>query len=125
MDDVPAACFGYWEGLNDPEAHRELLSHAEQWAREKGAKKLYGPINFSTYYAYRIRTEGFWMNLRFPGECYNPEYYQSLLEGLGYTERESYLSLAQMIMRFPPLRRLLRFISEAQFGRVKGNGPDA
>ena len=57
MDDVPAACFGYWEGLNDPEAHRELLSHAEQWAREKGAKKLYGPINFSTYYAYRIRTD--------------------------------------------------------------------
>ena len=93
MDDVPAACFGYWEGLNDPEAHRELLSHAEQWAREKGAKKLYGPINFSTYYAYRIRTEGFLDEPPFPGECYNPEYYQSLLEGLGYTERESYLSL--------------------------------
>ena len=39
MDDVPAACFGYWEGLNDPDVHRELLSHAEQWAREKRRKE--------------------------------------------------------------------------------------
>lgn len=83
----PVAYFGYWESVNDLEANRPLFSALEEWAREKGATRLYGPINFSTFGAYRIRTGGFEQGA-FPGEPYNPSYYQDLLRGLGFETNE-------------------------------------
>ena len=106
MDGGPAAVFGYWEGMDDLEAHRAVLSFAEEWARERGARRLYGPINFSTYYAYRIRTEGFLDEPPFPGECYNPKYYQGILESLGFQMRESYLSLRPNDYAFPAFEKI-------------------
>ena len=127
MDDVPAACFGYWEGLNDPEAHRELLSHAEQWAREKGAKKLYGPINYLDLLCVSNSDRRvFWMSLRFRASATILSTTSRCLRASDTpSENPIYLS-AQMIMRFSAFEKVAEATeAEAQFGWVKGNGPDA
>ena len=92
MDEVPSACFGYWEGLNRTRGSSRGFEIYRNLGARAGAKKLYGPINFSTYYAYRIRTDGFLDEPPFPGECYNPKFYQSILTAQGYSTRETYLS---------------------------------
>lgn len=97
----PVAYFGFWETINDLETNQQLFRAIEDWAREKGAKRLYGPINFSTFGAYRVRTGGFEQGA-FPGEPYNPSYYSSLMEGLGFQTNEdlNYLSFPVDIPAF-------------------------
>ncbi len=91
VDGERAAFFGFWEGVNDVALHRELFQALRDWARAQGATRLYGPINFSTYGAYRLRLDGF-EDGAFPGEPWNPAYYPALLEQQGFTQRYGYLS---------------------------------
>lgn len=86
-----AAFFGFWEGTQDLSAHRELFSALEEWARSKGVQRLYGPINFSTFGANRLRLDRF-DERSFPGEPHNPAYYPGLMDALGYQSRYSYVS---------------------------------
>jgi len=83
INDEAAAFFGYWEGMDDLAAHQSLFAEFEQWAREQGAQKIYGPINFTTFGSYRLRISGFEQGA-FQGEPWNPTYYPALLETLGY-----------------------------------------
>lgn len=91
IDGESAAFFGYWEGMNDPAAHQRLFDALREWARQRGAKRIYGPINFTTFNAYRLRTDGFESGA-FPGEPWNPPYYADLLEQAGFDIRYRYLS---------------------------------
>jgi GNAT superfamily N-acetyltransferase len=91
IDGEPAAFFGYWEGINEPAAHHRLFDALREWARQRGAKRIYGPINFTTFNAYRLRIDGFESGA-FPGEPWNPPYYASLLEQCGFDIRYRYLS---------------------------------
>lgn len=91
IDGEPAAFFGYWEGTNDPSAHERLFNALRDWARDQGATRLYGPINFTTFNAYRLRLDGF-NDGAFPGEPWNPPYYSQLMEQLGFDIRYRYLS---------------------------------
>lgn len=83
IDGQPTAFFGFWESLDNPEANRQLFAEAEDWARDQGARRMLGPINFSTFFPYRVRLSHF-ASGAFPGEPYNPPYYPALLEALGY-----------------------------------------
>lgn len=87
----PVAFFGFWEAVEDVDANRELFAAVEAWARSHGAKRLYGPINFSTFGANRLRLDTFELGC-FPGEPYNPAYYPALMEQLGYTRGMRYYS---------------------------------
>lgn len=91
IDGEPAAFFGFWEGVDDLVAHRQLFDALKDWAHAQGATRLYGPINFTTFNAYRVRLDGF-EHGAFPGEPWNPPYYASLLESLGFSTRYRYLS---------------------------------
>jgi hypothetical protein len=91
IDGEPAAFFGFWEGMDDISAHRDLFQELSQWAASQGAKRLYGPINFSTFSAYRLRLDSFEAGC-FPGEPWNPAYYPALMEKLGFDRRYRYLS---------------------------------
>ncbi|NNM52251.1 MAG: hypothetical protein HKM02_08505 [Pseudomonadales bacterium] len=86
-----AAFFGYWETMNVPEANATLFNALKTWAEAKGAKKIYGPINFTTYGAYRVRLDAFEAGA-FPGEPWNPPYYAELMQSLGLTSCYRYLS---------------------------------
>jgi hypothetical protein len=88
----PAAFFGYWESIGDPEAEAALMARACDWAREQQCETLYGPINFSTALAYRLRIGAEPGAIPFPGEPYNPVAYPSRLLALGFTEHQRYLT---------------------------------
>lgn len=91
VDGERVAFFGFWEGLHDLAAHRRLFEELAAWARSQGATRLYGPINFTTYGAYRLRLDAF-EHGAFPGEPWNPPYYATLLEALGFDLRYRYFS---------------------------------
>lgn len=80
----PVAFFGFWEALDDSAANRDIFGAVESWAASHGAKRIYGPINFSTYGANRLRLDTIALGC-FPGEPYNPPYYPVLMEQLGYS----------------------------------------
>lgn len=83
IDDLKVAYFGFFEAINDPDVVDALFAIVEKWALAHGVLRIYGPVNFNTFGAYRIRTQGFEEGA-FPGEPYNPPYYQALLEERGY-----------------------------------------
>ncbi len=81
---TPAAYFGYWETMGDEAADDAIFQAAADWAKERGAKDLCGPINFSTFGNYRIRTRFEEGGIPFVGEPQNPMYYESILDRLGF-----------------------------------------
>ena len=84
-NEEPVAYFGYWETEDDQEVNRALFADLEEWARAKGAKAVYGPVNFSTYQDYRLRLTFENQGGPFLAEPYNPSRYNGLLEELGYS----------------------------------------
>lgn len=92
IDGEAAAFFGYWEcAENSLAANQALFDALRDWARAQGATRLYGPINFTTFGAYRVRQDAFAAGA-FPGEPWNPPHYPSLLAQLGLAIRYTYQS---------------------------------
>lgn len=83
IDGRRTAFFGFWDALDDLEANQRLFREFEHWARAQGADQVVGPINITTFGNYRVRLNAF-EHGAFPGEPYNPPYYASLLEAMGY-----------------------------------------
>jgi len=91
IEDESVAYFGFWETVNDAAIASLLFSQFEQWAKEQGASRVYGPINFSTYQNNRLRIDAF-EQAPFIDEPYNPSYYPELLTGQGYDIKYKYLT---------------------------------
>ena len=91
VESKQVAFFGYWETVDAVDPNRDLFESFEQSARSKGAERVYGPINFTTFGPYRIRLNTFEAGC-FPGEPYNPSYYATVLDQLGYTVAGRYMS---------------------------------
>ena len=77
--------FGYFEACPEKACTEKLMQASEEWLREKGKKRIEGPINLNMLAGYRFQTAGFDMQA-FPGEPRNPKYYPDLLCSLGYRE---------------------------------------
>ncbi len=75
--------FGFWETTDSLKHNETLFAELEAWAKQKGAKHIFGPINFSTYQANRLKLDAF-DEPSFQGEPRNPSYYPNLLKQLGY-----------------------------------------
>lgn len=75
--------FGYFETCPEWACAKKLMQACEEWLREKGKKRIEGPINLNMLAGYRVQTAGF-DTPAFPGEPRNPEYYPGLLDSLGY-----------------------------------------
>jgi len=91
IDGETVAFFGFWESINALQPNQQLFQALSDWARAQGATRLYGPINFNTFGAYRVRLNAF-DGGAFPGEPWNPDYYPQLLDELGLNLRYRYLS---------------------------------
>jgi len=107
---APGAFFGYWETDGDPAADRALFDRVADWARREGATRLYGPINFTTAHGYRVLLDGERDALPFAGEPYNPAWYGSELQSLGFALERRYLTqrldrplIAATVERYRPL----------------------
>lgn len=102
IDDRAAAFFGFWETTGQPEVDAALFDRAVSWARDRGAVDLYGPIDFSTYQRYRLRTAAEPGAVTFPDEPYNPPGYPALLEGLGFERAYQYLTQIASLEELAP-----------------------
>jgi GNAT superfamily N-acetyltransferase len=92
IDGEPAAFFGYFETVGDDEAEGELFAAVEAWAAARGARRLFGPINFATAFAYRVLLEAEPGATPFPGEPWTPRHYASRLEARGFELHQRYLT---------------------------------
>ena len=86
------AYFGFWETVEDEALNRAAFGQLREAARQRGYTQLLGPLNFSTYHAYRLRLgpPPSWQHFdREPG---NPGYYPGLLEKLGFAPQLTFES---------------------------------
>lgn len=75
--------FGFFEVLDDPEAGRALLAHAEAWGAARGLTQLRGPASFSSNEEWGLLVDGF-DSPPVVMMTYNPRRYVALIEGAGF-----------------------------------------
>lgn len=78
--------FCFMECYNDREVFRALLKKIEDWARQKGMKKIVGPLGFSDKDPQGFQIEGFEYE-QFITSPNNSPYMVSLIEGEGYEKK--------------------------------------
>ncbi|MFC1742767.1 hypothetical protein ACFL35_02150 [Candidatus Riflebacteria bacterium] len=91
QSEEPTGMVGFYKSENNPEANKLLFEACAEWFRERGLKKIAGPINYSTWYSNRFMTKGF-EDEKFPGEPDNPEYYPQLWQECGFSIKEKYFT---------------------------------
>lgn len=84
------ARFCWFDFIDDKEVSMRLLSAVEDWAREKGMTKLFGPMGFTTFERQGIVYKGFGKMPTF-SSVYNFEYYPVHLEAAGYEKDIDYV----------------------------------
>lgn len=96
VDGERVCFFGFFEAIDDSEETRAEVEHlfaqAARWARAQGADKLYGPIDFSTFGDYRLKTSQEDGGLPFAGEPHNPAFYHDLLVSVGARQARAYIT---------------------------------
>ena len=75
--------FTRFDAVDDAEVARKLFEAVENWGRQKKMKRIVGPLGFSDLEREGLLIHGFDCGSTFE-EQYNAEYYQRLIEPLGY-----------------------------------------
>ena len=91
------ARFGWIDFVDDPEVAAALLRKAEQWAREKGMKKIVGPLGFTDMDREGTLVEGF-EELSTMATIYNHPYYESHIRAAGYEKDSDWM---EFLMEVP------------------------
>lgn len=104
-----AACFGFFESINDRAVARALFRAAERTARAWGATRLVGPINLTTHDETGFLVEGFDSSPMVQSP-YNPRWYPELVRATGYEPYREYSSYLRTPAAEPgdAVRRLVR-----------------
>lgn len=89
---APVAYFGFWETLPGQQAvNDEIFEKINAWAKAQGAKHVVGPINFNTFFSYRLRLDSF-EEQTFFNEPNQPEYYRPIIESMNFKLVVNYIS---------------------------------
>lgn len=102
----PAAFFGFFESIDDPEVSRKLFAAVEGWAKQNGLNRLLGPMNPTTNDECGLLIEGFDSSPVFM-MTYNPKYYVGLLERDGFQKAKDLLAF-HIDLAGIPMDRLTR-----------------
>ena len=102
----PGAFFGFLECAHDVEVSRSLFTAAQDWARQKGMKRLLGPMNPTTNDECGLLIEGFDAPPVFMMP-YNPRFYVQLVEGQGFRKAKDLLAF-HIPLETIPMDRLTR-----------------
>ena len=84
------ARFGWIEFTDDHEVSEALLNAVEEWAEQKGADAVHGPIGFTDLDHEGLLIEGF-DQLGTMATIYNYDYYPEHLERLGYQKDSDWI----------------------------------
>lgn len=106
----PAAFFGFYECVNDREASQKLFAAVADWARQKGFKRILGPMNPTTNDECALLVEGF-DSPPVLMMTYNPRYYLDLFEAEGLRKAKDLLAY-YMDLSLIPMERLTRIASK-------------
>ncbi len=113
----PAAFFGFYECVPEAAVSRALFEAAENWARQRGLRRVLGPMNPTTNDECGLLVEGFDSAPVFM-MTYNPRYYPEQVEAQGYAKSKGLLAYLIDLADIP-MERLTR-IAE----KVKRRNPD-
>jgi hypothetical protein len=116
--------FGFFECVDDGACATALLGAAEQWARERGAVAMRGPISPSMDDECGCLVEGF-DEPPVIGMPYNPPYYARLFEAAGYRKEQDLLAyefLTAQEVR-PAIGRIADSVMASGEFRVRGVEP--
>ena len=75
--------FGFLEAEDDPRIFAALFEAAESWARERGRRRLLGPMDFTTNDECGLLIEGYELHPMIL-QPWHPPYYRERIEALGY-----------------------------------------
>ena len=90
-ENQPAIYFGYWSSQGNFSEQQKIFMLLELWASNIGISKIIGPIDFSTFFNYRLRLDSF-AEPTFMGEPQNSPIALKLLNELGYNKTLIYES---------------------------------
>jgi GNAT superfamily N-acetyltransferase len=107
---VPAAFFGFYESVNEAEVSRRLFREVNDWARQKGLKRLLGPMNPTTNDECGLLVKGFDSSPVFMMP-YNPAYYPGLVEAEGFRKAKDLLAF-NIDLATIPMERLSRIAAK-------------
>jgi hypothetical protein len=105
-----AAFFGFYECLDDAEVSRRLFGVVLDWARQKGLKRVLGPMNPTTNDECGLLVEGFDLPPVIM-MTYNPRYYLTLVEAEGFRKAKDLLAFNMDLAKIP-MDRLGRIASK-------------
>jgi hypothetical protein len=107
-----AAFFGFFECVNDPAVSQALFEAVSGWARQRGLKRLLGPMNPTTNDECGLLVEGFDSSamLMMP---YNPRYYVQLFDRDGFRKTKDLLAY-HLDIRDTPMDRLEKLAGRAR-----------
>ena len=90
--DKKQAHFYFFESEQDPEIASALFERAFEWARGRGLNQIVGPKGLGPLDGYGIQVEGFEHRQMMTMMNYNPPYYPTLLEELGFRKEVDFVS---------------------------------
>lgn len=92
--------FSRFECIDDREVSGLLLQTAEEWLRQRGMKKILGPLGFNNLDAQGLLVEGF-NHLAAVGSVYHLPYYKDHLEYHGYEKEIDWLEFQLKVGEIP------------------------
>ena len=107
-----AAFFGFFECANDAAVSRRLFETVFEWARQRGARRLLGPMNPTTNDECGLLVDGFDTPPVFM-MTYNPRYYLDLVGAAGFRKAKDLLAFHMDFSRCP-LDRLARIADKTR-----------
>ena len=107
-----AAFFGFFECVNDAEVSRQLFDAVFTWARQRGARRVLGPMNPTTNDECGLLVDGFDSSPVFM-MTYNPRYYVDLVAAEGFCKAKDLLAFHMDVAQCP-LERLGRIAEKTR-----------
>jgi len=107
-----AAFFGFFEAINDTEISGALFDAAINWARNKGMKRILGPMNLTTNDECGLLVDGFDSPPTFMMP-YNPKYYADLVTHAGFAKAKDLVAYIVPLSK-TPLDRLARLAEKTR-----------
>ena len=112
-----AAFFGFFESVDDAEVSGRLFEAVFAWARQKGLKRVLGPMNPTVNDECGLLVEGFDSSPALM-MTYNPRYYPDLVTGQGLRKAKDLLAY-HLDLKDTPMERLGKLAE-----RVKRKWPE-
>lgn len=107
-----AAFFGFFECANDADASRRLFQAVFDWARQRGTRRVLGPMNPTSNDECGLLVDGFDEPPVFM-MTYNPRYYLDLVAAEGFHKAKDLLAFHIDIFK-APLDRLARIAEKTR-----------